>query len=261
MQFCLEAACGCNTGRIRKKNEDNYYFDSQILPLDNNGLTIPMYKRFEQDVVCFAVFDGMGGHADGHVASYLSANVFKHDCEKMEQGGMLSETFFTRAIVHMNESVCVEAQKLKNNMGSTAVIIGFCDDMLYICNVGDSRAYRYRKNRLLQITMDHVEDIPPFMRSSKRNKPRLSQCIGISPEELTIEPYVAQGMIKADDIFLLSSDGLTDMVTEEEIGKILSSGRDAGVCVQMLIDKALEHGGRDNVTVIVVRVQEIKETR
>lgn len=261
MRFCLEAACGCNTGRLRKNNEDNYYFEQQILRQENNGLRIPLYKRFSRETVCFAVFDGMGGHEDGQVASYIAADIFKRDCEQIERGGMLSENFFSLAVNHMNDAVCIEAQRLKNNMGTTAVMIGFCDDLIYICNIGDSRAYRFRDNHLIQISMDHTEAIPPFMQGSRQRKPKLSQCIGISPEELLLEPYLAQGYVKKQDRFLICSDGLTDMLSDNEIEEILSSERDSGVCVQQLIDKALEHGGKDNVTAIIVRAIETAEER
>lgn len=255
MRLSIEAACGSNVGRIRKNNEDNCYFAGRVLSQEHGNIDTPFYQRFAtSDGICFGVFDGMGGEADGQVASYLAACAFQRDCEDVEGEGMLSETFFANAVIHMNDAVCAESSRRANRMGSTAVMLGFCDDAVYLCNVGDSKCFRYRGKKLTQISIDHLEDIPPFLQQSKRGKPRLSQCIGISSEELRLEPYLATGLVQPEDVFILCSDGLTDMITEEDISLVLDRGRDAGVCVQHLIELALEHGGRDNVTVIAIRI-------
>ena len=256
MQFELEAACLCDMGRIRKNNEDNFYFDRQILDEDNAGLNEPLCLHASEGAVCFAVFDGMGGHADGQTAAHLAARVFQRDCIPVERSKMLSETFFSTAVRHMNDTVCIEAERLNNNMGTTAVILGFCEESVYLCNVGDSRAYRFRQGQMTQISIDHTEVIPPFLRTARHKKPRLSQCIGISSEELLLEPYLAQGAIESGDVFLLCSDGLSDMVMPDEISRVLGSGQNADECVRALIELALSHGGKDNITVIVIRVLE-----
>lgn len=256
MQFVLEAACGSDIGRIRHKNEDNYFFENKIRDLEDNDFTEPNFKIFEKSVVCFGVFDGIGGVDDGHIASHMAASVFCQDFEQVELSGMLSESFFNSTVTHMNEKVCVEAVKRKNKMGTTFVAVGFCENRIYLCNIGDSRAYRLRKNQLVQISKDHVEEIPPFMKRNRHIKTRLSQCIGIPSEELLIEPYVMQGRIKHNDSYLLCSDGITDMLTNEEISSILTNNNDAGMCVRLLIDSAMAHGGKDNATAIVVKVKE-----
>lgn len=258
MDFYLEASCGCNVGRLRKNNEDNFYFNGQILPQENKGIDIPMCQRVNQETVCYAVFDGMGGEADGQIASYLAANTFQKDCESIERGGLLSESFFSSVVNHMNNAVYLKAEQLNNHMGTTAAMIGFCEDSIYLCNIGDSRIYRFRQGRLTQISMDHTESIPPFLRNSANRKPRLSQCIGISPEELVLEPYIAQGSAKMDDIYVISSDGMTDMLSEQEILNILNNTENVVTCVEKLIDKSLMNGGKDNVTVIVIKVTKNK---
>ena len=254
MEYYLEASCACHTGRVRKNNEDNFYFNGQILAQEHSSVSKPIYKRFDQEAVCFAVFDGMGGEADGQIASHLAAQTFRKDCEQMERGGMMSESLLNNAVTHMNDAVVLNAQQSNNHMGTTAAIVGFCVESVYVGNVGDSRIYRLRQKQFSQISMDHTEKIPPFMQKTRHQKPRLSQCIGISPKELLLEPYLAKGKVKAGDIFVISSDGMTDMLSEKEILDVLHSGRDAGVCVQELIEKSLQNGGRDNITVIVIRV-------
>lgn len=257
----LDAACGSNIGRLRTNNEDNCFFDGKTLPEDNAGIPTPWSRRFRNTSVCFGVFDGMGGAEDGQTASYLAAQAFAADCGKLPAGGMLSESFFLSAISHMNSVVFAEAESRRNNMGTTTVLIGFCETALYICNVGDSRAYRFRDGQLTHITMDHVESLPPFLQGDRRRKPKLSQCIGISPEELLIEPYVAQGVLREGDVFLLCSDGLTDMVPDEELRLLLAEGGELSRTVQRLIDAALAHGGKDNVTVLLVKTVSVPKER
>ena len=145
---------------------------------------------------------------------------------------------------------------VKNKMGTTFVGACFCEERIYLCNIGDSRAYRVRESQLVQISKDHVEEIPPFMQHKRHIKPNLSQCIGIPSEELLIEPYVMQGEIKQDDTYLLCSDGITDMLTDKEILSILENSKDASICIQLLISSAMSHGGKDNATAIVVKVKE-----
>jgi len=256
MQFVLEAACGCDIGRIRHSNEDNYLFNKRIRNIEDNEFIKPDYKVFEQNVACFGVFDGLGGAGDGHIASYMAANVLLQDFCQVESSGMMSESFFNSTVTHMNEKVCVEALQRKNNMGTTFVGACFCEERIYLCNIGDSRAYRVRESQLVQISKDHVEEIPPFMQHKRHIKPNLSQCIGIPSEELLIEPYVMQGEIKQDDTYLLCSDGITDMLTDKEILSILENSKDASICIQLLISSAMSHGGKDNATAIVVKVKE-----
>jgi protein phosphatase len=259
MPLCLDAACDCNIGKIRTNNEDNFYFNGETLEMENPGLVSPLHRHFDRNTVCFGVFDGMGGAEDGQIASFIAARSFQKDCQSIENIEMLSESFFCRTVEHMNDLVCLEAETKKSNMGCTAVMLGFCMDALYVCHVGDSRVYRHRDNRMVQITLDHVEALPPFMQKSRNRKPHLSQCIGISPDELKLDPYIMQGIAKPGDIYLLCSDGLTDMVDDSLIEEILSAGENAYVCVKRLVRTALENGGRDNTTVIVVKVLDISE--
>lgn len=252
MDFRIEAACASHLGRVRRNNEDNYYFSSQYAQPDAGSQGRVLYKQFlQQGSLCLAVFDGMGGLDGGEQAAYAAAQTFAHDCEQANRSGMLSETFFLNTVMHMNEAVCVRAMQERSSMGTTAVIAGFYEDTVYICNVGDSRAYRLRRGVLSQISQDHVGEIPPFMKSSRHSKPRLSQCIGTPPEELTIEPYIGRGTVRDGDTFLLCSDGLTDMLSDEEIAAVLMRENNAARQVERLVACALGKGGIDNVTVIV----------
>ena len=255
MKFLLDAACGCDKGKVRGNNEDNLFFSGVTLEENNDGLPEPLARTVEDKTVCFGVFDGMGGADDGQTASFLAARSFLLSCDDIDQDDTLTEDFFIDAIERMNRIVYEEADRRGSNMGCTAVMIGFSDSGIIVCNVGDSRAYRCRDGRLTQITMDHCERLM----SGAARKPRLTQCIGLRPERRVVEPYTAVSRPGKGDIWLLCSDGLTDMVPEGEIAAILREEENAAAAVTRLIDRALANGGVDNTTVIVIRVTDCEE--
>lgn len=255
MKNKLKAACACTTGHIRQNNEDNFCFDQRILPQENNGLeqTISACSLPLESSVAFGVFDGMGGEADGQVASYLSASTFRNLYET--QGNVLTaRKLLKQAVFQMNDCVRKKAESSFSRMGSTAVIFYFCEDLVYVCNVGDSRAFRFRDNTLVQLSKDHTDAEFLASRGITNRKPRLNQYIGMSTEDGIPEPYIAKGHILPGDQYLLCSDGLTDMLSNAEITAILKDSQDATNAVNSLISAAMEHGGRDNTTAIVIQV-------
>lgn len=254
MKFHLEAACGSNVGKIRQNNEDNLYFDGETLTLEHDGSVAFRHGTFGKLPVCFGVFDGMGGVEDGQVASFLAARSFAADCGGLDAGQPLTEAFFENAVTRMNESVCVEADVRGNHMGTTAVMAGFSGNRVYICSVGDSRAYRLRGGRLTQISVDHVEKLPPAPANMRRRKPRLTQCIGIPADELRLEPFLFSDSPKKGDVYLLCSDGLTDLVPDFELRLLLTGKGDVRTKAEILINRALAVGGRDNITLVLIQV-------
>ncbi|MCD8157265.1 MAG: hypothetical protein LUD53_07575, partial [Clostridiales bacterium] len=117
-----------------------------------------------------------------------------------------------------------------------------------ICNIGDSRIFRLSKGQMEQLSMDHV-GVAPYGR-----KPPLSQNLGIPPTEMLIEPYAATAAYREGDIYLICSDGLTDMLSTNQIAQVLGQYpiETAAGC---LLEKALERGGRDNITIILCRTE------
>lgn len=257
MAYTIEAACGCNIGRRRTNNEDNFYFDNRQLPLENEGLetaiAIESVLKREQ---CYGVFDGMGGENYGEEASYVAATVVK-DTEKLLKNYIFSpRKFLKKLILDMNDKVCARSEEMDSGrMGSTAVMLYFYGKYVYVCNVGDSRAFRLRQSEFLQISEDHTDAKLLAEQGITKRKPSLTQHLGIWPEEMILEPYIAKGKIAGGDQYLLCSDGLTDMVSNAEICAIMKEAEDAQTCVEKLIAKALENGGRDNTTAIVIRVK------
>lgn len=248
------AACAVSIGKIRGNNEDNLYFNGFILPQENTGheqiMTCEGTLRIP---VCYGVFDGMGGEARGEEASYIAAKMLKEIAEKNGAG---METVL-RAIEKANSAICEAADWHREGlMGSTLVTL--CVDFkdAHICNLGDSRAYLLRREKLRQISEDHTDWALLEACGIKNRRPRLTQHLGIPPTELMLQPYCASLAIQPGDRFLLCSDGLTDMVQTIELEQIMRVGSDASSIVSILMRAALQNGGRDNITIIVCEITE-----
>ena len=252
MPYILDAACLCNTGKVRKNNEDNFFFDGRCMEADNNGLKHPvtMTKTLRREL-CIAIFDGMGGENFGEAASFVAADCMQYTTRKLKDYFIPERKFRNSMCMKINDAVVAKQQELcTERMGSTMVALYFSHGYVYVCNLGDSRAYRLRDGEFLQLSVDHLEK----REGQTRKKAPLTQHLGISPENFLIEPYIAKGELKHGDQYLLCSDGLTDMLTNFEIDEILSNTTSAEECVKRLIDSALEKGGKDNVTAIACRI-------
>lgn len=255
--YSIEASCSCSIGRVRQNNEDNIYFNGKILDTDNEGLSnaISMSKKMTHRI-CFAIFDGMGGEEDGEIASFTAANQLSIDINTEEMSRKTIFNFLNKSVLNMNDSICKEAQnRNSNHMGTTVALLLFICNNVYVCNVGDSRIYRLQDNLLTQLSYDHVEKLPKNIELERKRKPRLTQNLGISPEELQIEPYINRFDTQEGDKYLICSDGITDMLSNAEIFTIMSNTKSVKRCSNKLVAAALKNGGRDNATAIVVYVK------
>lgn len=249
MAFTLDAACGCQTGKLRSNNEDNFYFADGWLAVDNTGLddpavmNAPLYKP-----LCLAVFDGMGGENFGEEAAYAAASEMRFVRRGLRERLMRDGSFLTEMCARLNAAVVRRARELKTErMGCTLAAVWFEPQRFMACNLGDSRIYLLRDGKLERLSKDHVEKL----NGPSRRKAPLTQYLGLNPEEYRLDPSMAFGKLRQGDRFLICSDGLTDMLSEEEIAAALSGARNALNGVHRLIGEALEHGGRDNVTAVV----------
>lgn len=259
MIYRIEAACGSNIGKVRKANEDNFYFDGTVLPQENHGQRIPLHFESDKEEVCLAVFDGMGGFDHGEAASFAAAIELKEILKQPRQADGM-EMYLEELTQRLNLAVCdAKASLSSNRMGSTAALLYFCNGLVYVSNVGDSRIFGLRGSQMIQISYDHTDEAYMKERGIVGRKPRLTQYLGMNPDEVLLEPYIQSGNVRGGDTYLICSDGLTDMMTPEEIRDVLMSGESARKCAEALINGALEHGGRDNVTVIVCRVLEMTD--
>ncbi|HAG69002.1 MAG: protein phosphatase 2C domain-containing protein [Lachnospiraceae bacterium] len=247
-KFNVEYYCVSNIGKIRKINQDNFIAGGVYLR--NHEASMPEslhggYKGGEPLLV--GVFDGMGGEECGETASLLASETAAEVTDWRDPIESLLSL-----CEKANEKICRFARENSiESMGTTGAMLVFDDTGITLCNIGDSRIFRFASGELVQISVDHTA---PY---NFGGKPPLSQNLGIPPEEMRIEPYVAKGNYQDGDIYLISSDGLTDMVTESGIARILSENDLAGA-EDKLLQTALENGGRDNVTIILCEVKKRK---
>jgi protein phosphatase len=221
---------------------------------------------FLTEQALFAVADGMGGHAGGKVASNLAVDTLRNAFESgVFEGDVRSETpvpprghELACALSSANKAVFTagQADPALANMGTTAVVARFNANKqrLYLAHVGDSRCYRLRAGRFRQLTTDHT--MSTLGMAGPRAKD-LFRAIGIKPQ-VDIDLIVDKP--RGDDIYLLCSDGLSKMVSDGEIQRILMEETDLEAAVYNLIEAANDNGGKDNVTVILVQVIERAES-
>lgn len=227
-------------GRRRKHNEDAFAVAA------DHGL--------------FAIADGMGGYAAGEVASQMAIDTLTRSFQVGEFGGAPIPGLprrgdeLVRAIQTANAQILSQsrANEAQAGMGTTVVAARFSPNRqrVYIAHVGDSRAYRIRQHQLTQLTSDHTLGAAGVTGPSAA---KLSRAVGVFDQvevDLTVdEPRIG-------DFYLLCSDGLFKMVPENDIQKIVEEERDIASAANRLVDEANARGGKDNVSVIVVRVDE-----
>lgn len=189
------------------------------------------------------VFDGLGGEERGEDASLIAAQTAAEYKHKKKPEKSVAELF-----IKANDEICKFAENNQiASMGTTAAVLAYGTKEIVLCNIGDSKIFRYSENKLEQISKDHVS-VGVYGR-----KPPLSQYLGIPSDEIKIVPYVAHGYYNPGDIYLICSDGLTDMVSVEEIERIIEENDFKEIC-KKLLNQSLENGGKDNITIIVSRV-------
>ena len=255
MKYDISAACGCEIGRVRKNNEDNFLFDGKLLKEENGGQPAPLtafYSKTE-DTVFFCVFDGMGGEADGQVASHMAAQEMKRMLDQRKQGSDPVD-FLRDAVDQMNKKVGSRAEAELTRMGTTAVIGCFTGRRLIVCNVGDSRAFLVHRNKLRQVSTDHTDEAFLISQGITKRKPRLTQYVGLYEEDGDPVASFYETTVSKGDTLLLCSDGITDMVPEQEILRIINTFRTPVQAVQTLIETAMQNGGRDNATALLARI-------
>ncbi len=253
MGYRLEVACGSAVGKVRKVNEDNFLFLNRTLPLRGENMKKAVSGQVDREFpLCLAVFDGLGGESCGEEAAYQAARTLKTYSAQLREFVIPERVFLKNACEAMNQAILERRDQLQvERMGTTAVIGLFQSDEVYVCNLGDSRAYRLRKGIFQQLTKDDCPATPP---GAPRRINTVTQYLGADPESLRLEPHIAKGGLMAEDRYLLCSDGLTDMLSTFEISDIMLTNISPRDCVNALIRAALRNGGRDNVTAIVCRV-------
>lgn len=254
MVFTFDAACGAFIGTGRSNNEDNFYFHKKHLPVPNQGLKNPLkYKGTTGEPVVFAVFDGMGGECNGEEAACLSGEVFGEEYKKLEELALSGKEFLYEACVKANAAVnMLRRNKQLTSTGSTVAAVYFSQDEVVACNVGDSRIFRIRDRKMLQISEDHTDEKIMSAMGIKK-KPVLLQYLGVPDTEMSIEPYISKGDLRSEDVYVICSDGVTDVLDANEMYEIICSNS-ADEAVRQILAEVHKRDGADNATVIVVKM-------
>ena len=252
MSYTLQAACFSHIGKRRANHEDNFYFNGICLEEQNRGTHDPLMleEAIRQDRF-FDVFDGMGGENYGEQAAFAAAVRLQEYIAEPRRFYQSGGRYLKNLTHELNLAVVSKARELlTSRMGTTMAALYLTPCSAYACNVGDSRVYRLRDQVFAQMSRDHVSTLPV----PPGRKPPLVQHLGMDPEEVQVAPHIVKDGLKNGDIYLICTDGLTDMVDNAVIADILQ--RDISIPEQAdaLLQAALENGGRDNITAILCRV-------
>jgi len=255
-------------GQVRSRNEDQFLSAQvgQVVKVEQTS--IPRYSPAVLQCAnrghLFVIADGLGGHAGGQKASALAVHLlvrWVRDCPQLiEDGGDLTARF--EEVLHdADVRIGQEAGRHPEFKGmGTTLTMAYCwDRTLWIAHVGDSRAYLFRKGRMEQLTRDHTI-VQDMIRAGLLKPEEVAQHIWrhvvtnvLGGTELGVRPEVHKFDLQPEDILLLCSDGLTDLVTDEEIEEILANASDPRRASEILIAKANQRGAPDNVTVLLAR--------
>ncbi|MEO5677601.1 MAG: Stp1/IreP family PP2C-type Ser/Thr phosphatase [Usitatibacter sp.] len=251
----LQSASLTDPGRVRDHNEDCIESRPEI------GL--------------FVLADGMGGYNAGEVASGMATSLIADGIQESwrpadlarlgrDESKALSEKLLLEHVGRANSAIFTTSQNNPEcaGMGTTLVVCLFFDNFLTVAHIGDSRLYRLRGDAMEQVTRDHslLQEqldsglITPEEAKLSQNKNLVTRALGIDPSvDTEIHVYETQ----PDDTYLLCSDGLSDMVEDEEIRlTLITLKTNPSLTVQQLVQAANDNGGRDNISAMLTRVVE-----
>jgi len=242
-----------DTGKVREHNEDTIAFDADI------GLLV--------------LADGMGGYNAGEVASGIAVktivNLVREQVEREDmntpdrESGLSRPSIILRDAIHRANKIIYQTARTQpqcEGMGTTVVAALFFDNKITIAHVGDSRLYRQRSDKLEQVTMDHSllqELVDRGFYSAEEaqraaNKNYVTRALGVEPN---VEVEIQEVAVHKGDAYMLCSDGLSDMVEDEDIHLTINTfGDNLDTVAKQLIQLANDNGGRDNVSVVMAHV-------
>lgn len=249
----LEIASCTDPGMVRSHNEDSIASD------------------LAHGVVVLA--DGMGGYNAGEVASGMATTVITTELAQQlaksppfeidrATNAPIAARLVREQVIKANATIyqAAQTQPQYSGMGTTLVVCLFYDNKILVAHLGDSRLYRLRDGRFEQVTRDHSllqEQIDSGIITAEQarhaqHKNLVTRALGIDPE---VEPEIREYDVRPGDLYLLCSDGLCDMVEDEDIAMTLKAlGGNLKLAAQQLVQMANDNGGKDNVSVILVRV-------
>lgn len=254
--LALRFAARTDTGKVRGHNEDAIEWSQE------GGVAV--------------LADGMGGYNAGEIASSIATTVFKTSLDQSLQeltwlrrspGNKQLERLLTEAVEAANEQILAASlsQPEFSGMGTTLVAALFRQNKVVLAHIGDSRAYRFRQGALTQLTRDHSQLqeqidaglVSPEWARFAPNKNLITRALGVAVDvEVETNTYATE----AGDLYLLCSDGLSDMLATEQIIELLSRHADLELTCEDLVNAANDNGGRDNISVILARIDALDAT-
>lgn len=236
--YNIQSASITHTGKVRGVNEDSV--------LESDGI--------------FAVADGMGGHNAGEVASSMAVELIA-DYLGTGRDDSSGAQLLRESIESVNSKIHEKAASGPefHDMGTTLTVVYFSDNTALIGNIGDSRAYLFRDGRMERLTRDdslvaRMVDAGIINEAEAGRHPQrnvILKALGVEPH---IDFEVTGKEVRPGDLFLLSTDGLTSLVEDSEIEAVLGGSGDIGKKAKRLLKRALENGGTDNISIVVVLV-------
>ena len=257
MLMKVRFAVASDLGRVRKNNEDSYLADPAL------GV--------------FVVADGMGGHASGEVASRLAVDSLQEFISRAKEKKESSFSEESTAVLSSPKNTLVNGIRLANQrvykssqekqeykgMGTTLVAVYFEDAVSIVANVGDSRLYHLRGPNIVQVTEDHSFVWEQYKQgliskealSSSPHKNIVTRALGIQP---TVDVDVKELSVQPKDSFILCSDGLSDLVKEEEmLGAANKASSHLALACSEMIQMANLRGGKDNITILLIQIDQV----
>lgn len=260
-------------GRAVEKRFDNFSavsYPPRAGAMSDVGLTRQLnedywgWLRLTPSAWLYVVADGMGGHEGGEVASSLAVETLCGTAREAARAGVgdsdQTERLLDDAFQTANNRVKEEAEARGNDMGTTLVAMLLDDQRrAFVANVGDSRAYMHRAGRLIQISVDHslvqkMVERGKITAEEARSHPHSNILLRTVGTERDVEIELFRRQMETDDLVLLCSDGLWGEVEDRDMESILNTYRDPRVAVRELVRAAHHGGGKDNVSLLLVRV-------
>lgn len=264
----LRATAATHIGYVRSANEDNFYLNGIFFSPSMTEKTILFDINEADSFFLFAVSDGLGGEIRGDEASLTAMRELKkaHNLIKNNNNGNINSCAvnINSYIKNTNNLIYNMSVQYGARMGTTFAALLICGDRAQTFNLGDSRIYHVTDGEIVQLTKDHTEAerlvrlgiLSPEEASKSASKNMLYKFLGIPPKEGIIEADISESFfVKKGDVFLLCTDGLTNMVENERIKDVINTENTPSKAASKLINEALENGGFDNITCIVVKIE------
>lgn len=238
----------------RANNEDNFCLDGICKPLERADDSVVCGKHSMGGAV-YAVCDGMGGQENGEVAAWIGVDNLSFLLRRFLTEDHSLDQLVAEYVHIANGLVVRKSGGADGAMGATLALVVMLGAEYYAYNLGDSRIYIYADGHLRQISKDHTEtqslaDMGLPVRPGKDG--HLVQFLGIPEEEMILEPHCEVGRLLEGQRLLLCSDGVTDVLGDDQIAAILARKEEPKAAAAALTAAAEEAGGKDNVTALVI---------